>query len=322
MDWCFFGVNVDSISFPTLNPLQVFDVRSHAGRVAQDVDAFLSNKQTVKEISFSGVLDTQIAPYLLDGIMGSASSEPFNPGSGTVAGAYAIPHNYSPTAITYGASDTGNHLTYTVSVISPASGKSIALPGMVFTSLTISGDMGEESGRLKFDATMQSGMSAAFDDTEAIDTAYGSTYFSLGDTTTARTVAGTVDNLIQSFSLTIENPANFHGVSGSNFEIISRAIPEIAVNCDITMKYDANSLELDSEFAGAQITRGLLTQVSDHATITSATANKFSFLMNNSVITNFAFNEGAAMLVDVSLKALADPSEATAGEKAVLVVKI
>ena len=192
----FIGVNVDSISFPTLNPIQVFDVRSHAGRVAQDVDAFLSNKQTVKEISFSGVLDTQIAPYLLDGIMGSASSEPFN----SVSAAYGIPENYSPAEIQLGTGGTtgGNHLTYTVAIISPASGKSIELPGMVFTSLTISGDMGEESGRLKFDATMQSGMSASFDQTEAINTAYGSTYYSLGDTTTKRTVAGTVDNLIQS----------------------------------------------------------------------------------------------------------------------------
>ena len=69
------GVNVDSISFPSLNPVQVFDVRNHAGRVAQDVDVFLSKKQTVKEISFSGVLDTQVAPLFIDGVLGSEASE-------------------------------------------------------------------------------------------------------------------------------------------------------------------------------------------------------------------------------------------------------
>ena len=88
------------------------------------------------------------------------------------------------------------------------------------------------------------------------------------------------------------------------------------------MKYDSNSLELDSQFAGGQTAAGLTTLISDHATITSATANKFSFLMNNSVLTNFAFNEGAAMLVDVSLKGIADPSESSVLDKAVLVEKI
>ena len=311
------GVNVDSVSFPTLNPTQVLDVRSHSGRVAQNLDVFLSKAQTVKEISFSGVLDTQIAPYLIEGVIGSASSD--------AAGAnelFQILDTFSPGDIVYGTTSGDRAFTYTVAVIVPTSGKSITIPGMVFTSLTISADMGEEAGRYKFEATMQSGKSANFDATAAIasGTPYTANYYSLGDSS-VRTVAGIDDNLIQSVSLSIENPANFHGFSGNDFEVISRAIPEISVNSDITMKYDGNSLELDSQFGSAQTSGGLMTVVGTNAAIESGTDGKFNFEIPSGILTNFAFNEGAAMMVDVSLKGTADPA-ATGHDKAALSIKI
>jgi len=309
------GVNVDSISFPTLNPTQVLDVRNHSGRVAQDIDVFLSKAQTVKEISFSGVLDTQIAPYLIEGVIGSATSD-----SGGANELFQILDTYSPGEIVYGTTSGDRAFTYTVAVISPTSGKSITIPGMVFTGLTLSADMGEEAGRYKFEATMQSGKSANFDATAALTTDYTANYYSLGDST-IRKVANTDDNLIQSVSLSIENPANFHGFSGNDFEIVSRAIPEISVNSDITMKYDGNSLELDSQFGGAQSAAGLLTTIGDNAAIESCTDDKFSFEIAHAIITNFSFNESAAMMVDVSLKGVADPS-ASAHDKAALSIKI
>ena len=193
---------------------------------------------------------------------------------------------------------------------------------MVFTSLTISADMGEEAGRYKFEATMQSGKSANFDQTAAIasGTPYTANYYSLGDSS-VRTVAGIDDNLIQSVSLSIENPANFHGFSGNDFEVISRAIPEISVNSDITMKYDGNSLELDSQFGSAQTSGGLMTVVGTNAAIESGTDGKFNFEIPSGILTNFAFNEGAAMMVDVSLKGTADPA-ASGHDKAALSIKI
>ena len=61
-------VNIDSIEMPTLNPLQVVDVRRGAGRTLKQVDTFTSNKLTVKEISFSGLADSTILPILLENI--------------------------------------------------------------------------------------------------------------------------------------------------------------------------------------------------------------------------------------------------------------
>ena len=310
------GVNVDSISFPSLNPVQVFDVRNHAGRVAQDVDVFLSKKQTVKEISFSGVLDTQVAPLFIDGVLGSEASE-----DGSTSNLFRIADTYSPGDILYGTTGVDRSRTYTVAIISPVSGKSIVMSGCVFTNMTFSADMGEESGRVKFEATLQTGKAVEFDQTAAITTDYTANYYSLGDAT-VRTVAGAADNLLQSFSLTIENPANFHGFSGDNFEVISRAIPEISVNADFTMKYDANSLELDANFGGGQSATGGLTTIADNADISSATAGKFSFELPSSLLTNFALNEGAAQLVDVSVKGVADPSASGADNKSMLNIRI
>jgi hypothetical protein len=87
------------------------------------------------------------------------------------------------------------------------------------------------------------------------------------------------------------------------------------------MKYDGNSLELDSQFGGAQSAAGLLTTIGDNAAIESCTDDKFSFEIAHAIITNFSFNESAAMMVDVSLKGVADPS-ASAHDKAALSIKI
>lgn len=310
------GVNVDSISFPTLNPVQVFDVRNHSGRVAQDVDVFLSKAQTVKEISFSGILDTQVAPLFIDGIIGSESAE-----DTSTTNLFRILDTYSPGDILYGTTSVDRSRTYTVAVISPVSGKSIVMPGCVFTNMTFSADMGEESGRIKFEATMQTGKTVDFDQTASISTDYTSNYYSLGDAS-VRTVAAAVDNLLQSFSLTIENPANFHGFSGNDFEVVSRAIPEIVASADFTMKYDANSLELDANFGGGQTATGGITTISDNADISSATAGKFNFEFPSSLLTNFALNEGAAQLVDVSVKGVADPSATGNDNKSMLNIRI
>jgi len=310
------GVNIDSISFPTLNPTQVMDVRSHSGRVAQDIDVFLSKAQTVKEVSFSGILHREIAPFFIEGVMGSATSD----ANGTDE-LFQILDTYSPGEIVYGDTSGDRAFTYTLGLISPVAGKSITIPGMVFTNMTFSADMGEEAGRIKFEATMQSGKSANFDQTVSVATDYSANYYSMGDMS-FRTVAGVADNLLQSFSLTIENPANFHGYSGNDFEVISRAIPEISVTSDLTMKYDSNSLELDAAFGGTQAAGGAVTTIGTGAAIEAGTDNKFSYEMHNSIITNYAFNEGAAMLVDISLKGLADPSESDAQDKAALSIKI
>ncbi len=80
-------MNIDSIEMPSLNPQQVLDVRHGAGRTLKEVDMFLSNNLTIKEISFSGIADATILPKLVKNITQDAS------------GASSIPASYDPSVV-------------------------------------------------------------------------------------------------------------------------------------------------------------------------------------------------------------------------------
>jgi len=139
-------INIDSIEFPSLNPQQVLDVRHGTGRTLKAVDMFLTNKLTVKEISFSGIADDTILPVLLQNITQETSST------------YDIEFDYDPTEIKVGDVYSDNTGTFTVLIESPQSGYQMLFGGCVLTSLSISADIGEESGRVKFSGTFKSGM--------------------------------------------------------------------------------------------------------------------------------------------------------------------
>ena len=50
-------IDVDSVEFPNLAPLQVFDMKQGNGRVFQTSDAYVDEALQMKEISFSGTAD-------------------------------------------------------------------------------------------------------------------------------------------------------------------------------------------------------------------------------------------------------------------------
>jgi len=143
-------INIDSIEMPSLNPQQVLDVRHGAGRTLKEVDVFLSNKLTVKEISFSGIADATVLPKLVKNITQDAST-------------FAIEAAYDPTDIKVGDTtanaDTG---TFSVLVQSPEANNSMLFTGCVLTSLTLNGDIAEESGRIKMSGTFKTGMIPSF----------------------------------------------------------------------------------------------------------------------------------------------------------------
>ena len=64
-------LDVDSVEFPNLAPLQVFDMKQGNGRVFQISDAYIDEVLQTKEISFSGTADATSLPKLLSNITNS-----------------------------------------------------------------------------------------------------------------------------------------------------------------------------------------------------------------------------------------------------------
>ena len=181
-------------------------------------------------------------------------------------------------------------------------------PGCTISSLQITGDMGNESGRLRFSATARTGYIAEFNQAAPTVAAYGDNtgFYSLATFSGAKTIAGCADSVIQSFSLNIENPSEFVGQADSNGnpEAIVRAVPEISATLDATIKYDANTSGLmNSMNTGADAPTLLCT----HDALSNASTT-FGIQGDEARITSLAYNEANAMMIDVSTKFVAGAS--------------
>lgn len=293
-------INIDSIEMPALNPNQVLDVRHGVGRTLKETDMFLSNKLTVKEISFSGVADDTILPMLLTNITGQTSSP------------YLIEGDFAGIDLQDGDLVSDNTKTFAVVVITPEAAQQQYFKGCVLTSLTISGDIGEESGRLKISGTFKSGHVPALDDTSIVPThdrtSFNNNYFitdyATGEVGAVTTPFGLTDPVLKSFSLVIENDAIFTGYDSSgNFQQIHRAIPEVSVTFDAVLKYDGTSDNLIQSFE-TQSTSTVAT------TLTAATAStrNIGISIPKSILTDVSFSEEDAMFLSVSSKAVAGTS--------------
>ena len=294
-------INVDSVSLPALNPTQVLDVRSGTGRTAKAEDAFVTDKGTTKEISFSGTADTTVLPLLLQNITTIAVSS--SPAS------YDVPYNYTPPELeTADSSSITIRDTVTVAVVSPEAGddQSIVFPGCCLTSLSLTGDMGNESGRIKMSGTFKTGHPPAYANAKPTSmTAHGSTYYYLTDFHTTRTVAGVTKCIIASWTLNLENDAVYLGFDGSTGipQSIVRAIPELAVSQDFSLKYDDNTAGMHVIWKAGS---NAAIELSNNASWASATT--FGVKAANGRITSVAWSEAAAMFVDMSIKNMATTS--------------
>ena len=294
-------INIDSIEFPSLNPQQVLDVRHGAGRTMKAVDMFLSNKLTVKEISFSGIADATILPMLLSNITTDASS------------AYEIAGSYAGIDLSYGDSVSDNTKTFAVVVVTPEAAQQMYFKGCFLTSLTISGDVGEEAGRLKISGTFKSGCIPALNDTSIVPThdraSFNTNYFMTdygdsGSTNAVTTIAGISDPVMKSFSFTIENDVVMSGYDTSgNFQQMHRGIPEVAVTFDAVVKYDGDTDNLIQTF-GEQST----STVANTLTAADSVTRNVDISLPTCIITDVSFSEEDAMFLSVSSKAVAGTS--------------
>jgi len=294
-------INIDSIEFPSLNPQQVLDVRHGTGRTLKAVDMFLTNKLTVKEISFSGIADDTILPMLLQNITQETSST------------YDIEFDYEPTEIKVGDVYSDNTGTFTVLIESPQSGYQMLFGGCVLTSLSISADIGEESGRVKFSGTFKSGMVPDLSPTDLAPSNgtahFNSNYFmtdygDAGDAGADTTIAGIADPILKSFSFTLENDAQFMGFDAAgSYQVIARALPEVSATLEASVKYDDETARLVEDFNN----QSTGTVANTLAALTSSTRN-VGISIPDSIITDVSFSEEEAMFLSVSTKAVASTS--------------
>ena len=281
-------LDVDSVGMPSLNPNQVIDVRSGAGRTFKDEDFFQDNVLRVSEISLSGTLHSDAAhKQLLQNITNNTSTE-----NGIVAS------NHSGTDQKYGDNVSNNCSSLTL-VLQPSdvtNQQGLEFFGCVVTSFAISADAATEGGRYKWSATLQTGKKPDLASTaEPTITAYANTDIPmLSDGTGIRTMGKEV--ILNTFTTTIEHPAVFSGLSTTGYQVVGRGA-EISVVTEAQVKYDANTK----------------TMINDYDTQTAANTsdsfviinnNAFGINIDNAVYTNAALSEGDMMMLDVSLKSV------------------
>ena len=288
-------LDVDSISFPSLNVNQTLDVRSGVGATLKDEDFFQDNKMRVVELSLAGTLHDDAGHRLLiANICGAAQADDTNQ---TIGSGHKI------VAQKYGAAVTNNASSLTV-VLQPSDVSNqtgLEFPGMVVTNFSISADAGTEGGRYKWSATLQSGKVPDLASTAAA----GSTAYANTTGTTLASASGVevynADAVLNSFTTTIDYPAVFTGITSTGYEIVSRGA-ECSVTHDCQVKYDGNTKGLVNSFD---------TQTAANAETTFIVVNngKFGVDTANGVLTNVAYSEGDVMMLDVSIKAVDDGTD-------------
>tara|TARA_R100000742_G_C4276494_1_gene97622 strand:+ start:1170 stop:2189 length:1020 start_codon:yes stop_codon:yes gene_type:complete len=298
------ALDVDSVGSPSLNPTQSLDVRN-GGRVLQANDFFQDVKASVKEISVSGTATTNALDMLLENIMGEAE--------GSASGVYTFASNASSQSVGSGDSSQAGTLLSIVIKSGFGTNADLSFKDCVVTNLSLNGDVGTEGGRIKFSATFQTG-SVVEDLTDAattVDTAFAASenYFMSSWVAAYRKIYGVDDLVMQSFNLTLDNPATFSGVASTGYEVVTRA-SEFSATLDATVKYDAETEDFFEKFnnqTNHASTAAQITLLNDDSSLTDGT---FGISMPLTVLTNVAFNEGDVMMVDLSVKAVGTGSDA------------
>ena len=295
-----YQLDVDSISFPSLNVNQVASVRSQTGRVAHIDDFFQDNDMRSLELSLSGTWHKDGGHVML---LQSACSNALTPDS--VAD---VTISTAPTATVgkYGESEANK--TFTVVLASPDrnDAQNIVLKGCFCTSFTINADLGTDGGQYKWSATISSGrVPDLTENSAAAGTAYSATSVNMAALDVSEIkVASKTAPILSSFSVTVSSPAVYTGVDeGNGYAVFGRG-EEIEVTASATVKLDSATMELPSEFD---------TQTehdnADLLTLNQTTDTATSIAIPCGVLTNVAFNEGDIMMLDVEMKALNNGSD-------------
>jgi hypothetical protein len=290
-----FQLDVDSVSFPSLNVNQVSSVRGQTGRVAHIDDFFQDNDMRAVEISLSGTFHKDGGHVML---MQSVCANALTPDSVADVTIGTAP---SATVGKYGVTE-GNK-TFTLALQSPDrnDAQNIVLVGCLCTSFTLNGDMGTDGGQYKWSATISSGRVPDLTENTLISgTAYDANHIDMsGIDVSAVSIASKSAPILSSFGVTLDSPAVYTGVAeGAGYACFGRG-EEISITASATVKLDSVTMELPAEFdtQSTHDAAGLFT-------LTQTTAGNASISIPCGILTNVAYNEGDAMMLDVEMKAL------------------
>ena len=289
-----YQLDVDSVSYPSLNVTQALDVRSGVGHTLKDEDFFQDNKIRATELALSGTLHNDAGHKLL---LQNICND--------VSGDAAIASGHTGTSQKYGAAVTNaaSSLTVVIKSSDHSNQKSMEFAGCVVTNFAVSADNGTEGGRYKFSATLQTGKVRDLNEssTAAGSNIYANTTHSLLSSGSGIKVFN-VDVVMQSFTCTIDHPAVFSGATSTGYEVVSRGA-EASVAVDTQIKYDGNTKGFPNSFDTQTAA-----QSGNMFTITNNDA--FGIDVQNGVFTNVAFSEGDIMMLDCSIKSVDDGSDA------------
>ena len=294
-----YQLDVDSASTPSLNVNQVLDVRSGVGRTLKDEDFFQDNVLRVTELSISGNMHLDAGHKLL---MQNICND--------VSGDASIASGFTPASQLYGSAVTNSASSLTV-VIRPSdhsNQRSLEMAGMVVTNFALSADAGEEGGRYKFSATLQSGVKPDLDESaeDSGDPTAGSNVYANDTNVFMSSASGlkvyNTDVVMQSFTATIDSPAIFSGVTSTGYELVTRGA-ETAVTVDTQIKYDGNTKEFIHSFDTQTAPRsGNMFVMTNN--------NAYGIDVQNGVFTNVAYAEADIMMLDCSIKSVDDGTDA------------
>ena len=292
-----YQLDVDSVAFPSLSPNQVTAVRSRGGRVIHKDDFFQDNEMRAIEVSLSGTFRKDIGTVML---MQSVAGMDLNNAVADVT-LGATPTGQSGK---YGVADANKTFSLVLASPDTTDGYNIIMKGCLCTSFSVNADMTADGGLYKFEATISSGQNPETNntDTEA-GTVFGNDLISLSTLNSSSAKLGGVSApVISSFGITIESPAIYTGFSSTGYHSYSRG-NEFTVTANSTVKYDS-------------VTRGLYDSLntqtseigSDLFIMPQANPRDCSVSLPIGFLTDVAFNEGDAMMLDVSVQGASDGS--------------
>ena len=289
-----YQLDVDSVSYPSLNVNQVTSVRSQTGRVAHIDDFFQDNDMRTVEISLSGTWHKDGGHVML---LQSVCANALTPDGVIDVSIGAAP---SATVGKYGESEANK--TFTLVLASPDrnDAQNIVMKGCLCTNFTMNADMGTDGGQYKWSATISSGrVPDLTENSAAAGTAYSADHVDMAAIDTSEIKIASVAPVLSAFSVTVDSPAIYYGVAeGAGYACFGRS-EEIAVTASATVKLDSVTMDLPSTF-DTQTAH----DAADLFTINQTTDTATSIQIPCGVLTNVAYNEGDAMMLDVEMKAL------------------
>ena len=294
-----YQLDVDSISFPSLNVNQVSSVRSQVGRVAHINDFFQDNDFRAVEISLSGTWHKDGAHVML---LQSVCANGLTPDS---VADVTIGTSTTATVGEYGQGEANKTFSLVLDSPDVNDAQNIVLKGCLCTSFTLNADMGTDGGQYKWSATISSGRVPDLTEGSAVSgTAYSADHVDMSALDVSEIRVASKTPVLSAFSVTVSHPAVYTGISeGSGYAAFGRG-EEIEVTASATVKLDDATMELPSEY-DTQTTH----DNADLLTLNQTTDTATSIQIPCGIMTNVAYNEGDIMMLDVELKALNNGSD-------------